>query len=551
MANKRRRPSLLSAIIWLCLGGLFLLQNFGIGPDVWRTAARYWPVLLILLGLGKVIDYFRRKDGVSLRFGEVFGIFMLVLFGAILTKFSESGVVDAFRTMPIHIGNSSVRPGQWFGTSHRYMADARYTIGPTTPLKIENSYGNVVLLPGSDGEVRVRLTKVVYQNDENRARQIASEIKIEGGPEGGAEAAAFLIRTNRDSLSQRDYRFNTELEVIVPPKAQVQLRNSFGEVRAANLAGALDLATTHNSLEVRDHTGNLTISNRYADSRLVNVTGNVNVDARGRVYIETVKGDVVVRNEYSPTEVEDIQGTVSVVGTEGKISVNKVAKAVVIEGRGSDVTVSRLAASAKISASHRRVQVEDVTADVSLQTQYSNVNIKDVRGTVDIASNSDRIVAETVGGALKIRGQGTSVNATGVKGAVEIASTLKDVVVNDFEAACKVTNEYGDVTLSTGKAVKGDVSARNRNGSIEIFLPAGTGFLLDAVARNGRVATDFPKLEPKEGPSDSWTLKAHVGAGGPKVQLETDYSNINISTREPEEEPEAEQSAPRRHTGSI
>ena len=44
---------MLGALLWLGLGVLFLLRNFGIGPDLWSLAGRYWPILLILLGLGE------------------------------------------------------------------------------------------------------------------------------------------------------------------------------------------------------------------------------------------------------------------------------------------------------------------------------------------------------------------------------------------------------------------------------------------------------------------------------------------------------------------
>lgn len=548
MASKRRRPSLIAALLWVGLGTLFLLYNFGVGPNVWSVAARYWPILLILLGIGKVIDYYRHKEGVSIRIGEVFAILFLVVVGSAVTKFWESGAAEAFRSMPIRIGNTSVRPGQWFGTSFRYTDEARYAVAASTPLKIQNSYGNVSLLPGNEGEVRVRLTKVVYDSDEAHAKRIASEIKLEGGPEGGAEAAAFLVRTNRESLASKDYRFNTEMEISLPPNAQVQVRNSFGEVRAASLGGKLDVSTSHNSLEVRDFTGELIASNRFAESRLLNITGNVQLDARGRVYIETVKGNVDVRNEYSPTEVTDVQGTVNVVGTEGRIEVSKATKAVVIEGRGSDVVASQLGETLKVSASHRRIQVTDVASDVALSSEYSTVNIKEVRGSLTVTSNSDRVTAHRIGGGLTVRGQGTQVNANEVNGAVEIASTLKDVVVNDFAGGCRVTNEFGDVSISTARLGKDDVVVKNRNASIEVNLPKDAGFVVDATARNGHIDTDFPSLQPQQGPGDSWILKAKAGAGGPRIQLETEYSNISVRERDTEVE---QQDQPRRRARAI
>jgi DUF4097 and DUF4098 domain-containing protein YvlB len=544
--SAKKRPSLLAALLWLSLGCLFLLRSFGIGPDVWYIATRYWPVLLILLGLGKVIDYFRQKQGVSLRFGEVFGILVILLVGAFITKVADSRIGEVFREMPIHIGNTSVRPGQWLGTSYRYVDEAKFPVAATTPIKIDNSYGNVVLSAGNDGEVRVRLTKVVYENDEAKAKQIASQIRVEGTPEGGAEASAIQVRTNRDSLASMDYRFNTELEIQVPLKAQLLVRNTFGEVRATGLQGKLDLGTSHNTLDVRDCSADVTASNRFAESRFLNVTGNLSVDARGRVYVETLKGDLNVRNEYSPVEITDVEGKVSVTNTEGRVSVDKVSKPVEIQARGCEVSASRLADSLKLNASHRNVQISEVAANVTLQSQYAGITVKDVKGNVDIESSYDRLNADNIGGSLTVRGKGTSVHANSVGGHVEIASTLKDVTVNNFGDGCMVTNEFGDITLSTPAVGKGDISAKNRNGSIEVFLPDSAGFAVEATARNGNINSDFPALAPIEGPADVWTLKGKAGASGPKLHLETDYSNISLRTREKGSQAAEEENAPKK-----
>lgn len=221
MSAHRRRPSLLGALLWIGLGTLFLLHNFGRVPDLWAIAARYWPILLILLGLGKVIDYYRHKDGVSLRIGEVVGILILLIIGSCITRIAHSPVGPLVRDWPITIGGSSVRPGQWLGTSYSYTQEATYPVTSAGPIQIENAYGLVSVSPGSDGEVRVRLKKVVYNNDESRAKSIAEEIRLEAGPQGGVETPGpvkpeaepkaksnpavmtFLIKNNREALSSR------------------------------------------------------------------------------------------------------------------------------------------------------------------------------------------------------------------------------------------------------------------------------------------------------------------------------------------------------------
>jgi DUF4097 and DUF4098 domain-containing protein YvlB len=529
MPLAKRRPSLMGGLVWTGLGLILLLRNFGIGPDFWSMAGRYWPILLILLGLGKVIDYFRQKEGVALRAGEVFGLIFLLIAGAFFAKLSGGPIRALFREGPaIDFGGGRVRPGDWMGTSHSFSQEAAYTVDTTVPIRIENSYGLVTVNPGSDREVRVRLKKVVYNDDQSQAKQIADEIKLEGGAEGKAEAATFVVKTNRDSLSSRGFRFNTEMEVLVPKKAHLQIRNSLGEVRVSNLAGKLDINTSHKPLEVRDCTGDFVISNRYDESRLVNLTGNATVDARGRVYIETVKGDVNVRNEYAPVEIRDIDGKVTVSNSESSISLQKISKPVVVEGRGSQITVHDLADTLKITASHQRVRVSDVASHVFAESRYSTLTLKNVKGNVDLASNSDRITAEEIGGSFKVQGQGSSVRANSVHGMLDVGTTLKEVIVNDFGNGCRIANEYADVTLSTHELGKGDVTVKNKNGDIELFLPDEAAFQIEAAAKNGRAESDFPDLAPAESAGDVGMLKGKVKDGGTKIQLETEYSNIRV-----------------------
>lgn len=549
MPARHRRPSLLGGLLWTTVGVLFLLRSFGIGPDFWSMAQRYWPILLILFGLGKVIDYYRQSEGVSLRVGEVVSVLILVVIGSAITRMYDSGFTRIFREMPIHIRGTEVRPGQWFGNSHTYSQEATYPVAAQTTIRIDNSYGLVTVAPGSEREVKVRLRKIVFQDEETRAKQIADEIRLEGGPEGQtAQAEAtpgqaeaepshtkvFVVTTNRESLSSKDYRFNTDLEVFVPKTAQVQIRNSFGEVRAAGLEGKLDAGTTHHPIDIRDCTGEFTVSNRYSETRLVNLTGNVNVDARGRVYVETLKGDLTVRDEYSPVEISGVDGKVTVANTESSVTLNKVTKPVVIDARGTALDISELGSTLKVTTSHRRVQISDVASDVQVESRYQSVDLKDIKGNVDVLSNSDRYNLEDIGGHLKLISSATSVRADGVQGPVEIQTSLKDVVVDDFSGACRVTNEYGDVRLSTGKLGGGDVTVKNRNGAVELFVPENAAFQIEASARNGRVESEFHGLEPVANTGDNGRLSGKVKSGGTIIVLETEYNNIRLGTREPD-----------------
>jgi len=54
------------SIFWgatlVAVGGLLLARNFGYSIPIWGPLARYWPVLIIVWGLLKLVDYFRMRN---------------------------------------------------------------------------------------------------------------------------------------------------------------------------------------------------------------------------------------------------------------------------------------------------------------------------------------------------------------------------------------------------------------------------------------------------------------------------------------------------------
>jgi len=55
--------ALTTGLILITLGGIFLAENLHAPFSAWRLVLRYWPVILIIIGLNKLCAYFfQRKD---------------------------------------------------------------------------------------------------------------------------------------------------------------------------------------------------------------------------------------------------------------------------------------------------------------------------------------------------------------------------------------------------------------------------------------------------------------------------------------------------------
>ncbi len=58
MSVRSRGGVLTAGLMLIVLGVIFLIENFYAPFSAWRLIARYWPVILILIGVKKIVEYF-------------------------------------------------------------------------------------------------------------------------------------------------------------------------------------------------------------------------------------------------------------------------------------------------------------------------------------------------------------------------------------------------------------------------------------------------------------------------------------------------------------
>jgi hypothetical protein len=58
MNRPSRINALTTGLILIVFGVIFLIENFYAPFSAWRLLARYWPVLLIIIGIKKLCLYF-------------------------------------------------------------------------------------------------------------------------------------------------------------------------------------------------------------------------------------------------------------------------------------------------------------------------------------------------------------------------------------------------------------------------------------------------------------------------------------------------------------
>jgi hypothetical protein len=59
--SNTKKESLFWGLIILVLGMLFLLKNFGLEINVWHLLGKYWPLILVYIGVKNIYLYVKKN----------------------------------------------------------------------------------------------------------------------------------------------------------------------------------------------------------------------------------------------------------------------------------------------------------------------------------------------------------------------------------------------------------------------------------------------------------------------------------------------------------
>lgn len=117
----------------------------------------------------------------------------------------------------------------------------------------------------------------------------------------------------------------------------------------------------------------------------------------------------------------------------------------------------------------------------------------------------------------------------GVRGPVELETVNGGIEATGLARTGHFTTVNGPITVRYEHLESADAVALNTvNGSCRLFVPKGAGFELDASSVNGGLSCDLPVSLEK---SSHHHLRGTVGAGGPKVTLESVNGGLDVSAR--------------------
>lgn len=363
----RPRRSLAGPLVLIVMGTVFLMATMGMLQ--WSRFgfwfAHYWPLLIILWGVVKLVEYQRaQREGVrapGIGAGGVFLLIVLIVFGLAATQASRFNWGAIRDQIDIDDDDFAL-----FGHNYSYDDHLEQAFPAGASLKIVNDRGAVNVNASDDNQIRV----VVHKRINAESQEDAD--KWNAGTKPQISAGDHIVTLNANTQGAGDHWVTTDLDVSVPRKASVVIATRRGDVNVMGREGDAD------------------ISNQRGDVSLTEIKGKVNLSlAGGSARVSQVSSDVAVQGRGNDISVEEIMGAVRLTGEFDSIKLSKIASAVSFKSARTDMEFSRLNGDLDMDSGDMRAS--DLVGPFRLLTRSKDIRLLGVNGDVRLQDENGAI----------------------------------------------------------------------------------------------------------------------------------------------------------------
>ncbi len=406
----RYRRSFSGPIILIGLGTIFLLGTMGVLD--WRNLghwfANYWPLLLIIAGVIKLIEYQQaqkqgtRASGISA--GGVFLIIFVIIIGLIATHASRFHW-EQLRDQ-IDINGDDDFP--LFGSKFNFDDQLAQAFPDGASLHINDTRGAVNIVASEDSQIRVVVHKRISAESQGEAD------KWNAGTKPQLTVSGSVVTLNANNGGAGDHWVAEDLDVSLPRKAAIVASTRYGDVSVTGRDGNLDITSQHGEVNTTDINGKVGLNLDHSSARISKIASDVSIGGRANdVSIEDVKGAVHLDGEFMES-----------------VKLAKISQPVIFKSSRTNMDFSRLDGDLDLDSGD--LQASDVIGPLRLTTRSKDIRLTGVSGDVRLQDEN---------GTVELR-----MNKLG---------------------SMQVDNRKGDIQIYLPDKAGFQVDARVRNGEVE------------------------------------------------------------------------------------
>ena len=440
-----QRSSIFSGLLLILLGILFLLARFDPNLGVWHFVWRYWPVVIILWGLAKLVDHFGAQHAGQgrpplLNGGEA-ALLVLVFF-----VLAGMGIYSKIREKNPEL-NFDVGFFNHQATQSQELPAK--TIPAGSHVTVTTVRGSITAHAGDGNDLLVSVNESAEGSSESSAQDRMKTLRVV------VEQTSDGYSVHPTDLEDAGGHVTVDLDVTLPKKVSITANSDRGDIHVSGIAGTVTATAQHGDIEIHDVASDVSAKMTKGDSRITDVGGNVSLAGHG--------------NEI---EVSDVKGNASVDGDFfGPIRIRSVAGTVHYRSQKADLTL--VGVRGRLELDSEQIEISDVSGSAKLVTHEKDIDMENVSGRLDIADTK---------GDIKVRFS---------------QPPREDINIADDSGGVDVTLPSKSTFEISAVSQSGEVQSEFEDSSLKLANDNGTGRLSGKVGAGGpkiHIATSYGTL---------------------------------------------------------
>jgi Putative adhesin/Domain of unknown function (DUF5668) len=366
--------SIAGPVVLILIGVMFLLGTMGIMNihHLGSLFARFWPALLILWGVLKLIEYEQAKrlgqPARGIGVGGVFLMLFLIVAGLIATQASR---VD-WKNLGEHlqIDNEEGFNEIFGGSTFNYSDELSQAIPAGSALHVMDDRGTITINV-ADGNTTMRVSVRKKVRAEKQAD--ADDYNTKAKP--SITVADKIVTLDANTHAAGDHGVTTDMDVFVPRNTDLVIVSRRGNITINGMNGTVDVTHHNGEVNLNDHTGNAVLNLEHSSVRA-----------------QHVKGDLTLQGRANEVAVEDVDGAVLLKGEfQESVRLVRISKTVSFHSSRTDMEFSRLDGRLDLDSGDLRadsltgpMHLSTRSKDIALEGLSGDLRLEDSNGTVSV-----------------------------------------------------------------------------------------------------------------------------------------------------------------------
>lgn len=444
----RAPRSLAGPVVLIILGVLFLLGTMRVlnVHELARWFAHYWPVLLILWGVIKLVEYQQanragtRSPGIGA--GGVLLVIFLVVAGLIATEASHVDWPSIRDQMHVEGGDFP-----WWGHNYDFNDDMVQAFPAGDTLRVNSKRGAINLSTSNDNQIHITVHKRINADSQNEADKWNQSTRPQ------ISASGQLMTVNANNEGAGDHWVSTDLDIALPRKASVVV------------------ATQHGDISIMGRDGNADVTSQNGDVSITDLNGTVKLSLdRSAARISQISSDVTIQGRANDVSIEDVKGTVRLDGDFMEtVKLSHIAKPVSFKSTRTDMEFAQLGGYLNLDSGD--LEATNVTGPFRLRTRSKDIMLNGMSNDVHVLNEN---------GAVEVHmNKLASVDVKNAKGDIRIFVPEKSGFQLDAQARDgEIQSDFNQLKIDNGdqhSSATGTVNGggprmllSNEHGTIEI-----------------------------------------------------------------------------------